>query len=106
MRGYEIYVFIAIYDIFYLLSRAYKGDLGNKICARDTEGEFLQLNCYGESFFSLRVTWKRTVNRPAGRRKDASKKRIFIVVAPSPLRRITLALSVARISIDFTVDAD
>lgn len=42
----------------------------------NVEEEILQPDCYG-SFFSMRVTWKLTVNRPAGRRKDANKKDIY-----------------------------
>lgn len=80
----------------------YKEGLENKICAWNIEGEFLQLNCY-ESFFSMHITWKLTAKRPAGRHEDANKKDIYRRWALFPLFSITLALSVARTSIDFVV---
>lgn len=71
----DISVVIAI-PMYFFLPCACKGGLGNKICARDIEGELLQLNCY-ESFFLTCVTWKLTAKRPAGRHKDANKKDIY-----------------------------
>lgn len=70
-------MYLLRYAFSSLSARApYKGGLGNEVRARDIEGEFLQLNSV-RVFFSTRVTWKLTVNRPAGRRKGANKKDIY-----------------------------